>query len=209
MSSSQPHMRRFSFDVPLPAMVVDSKVAQRKYPGKDTVVFAHPVPLLAGRAVIITWYGAMATALKRVAASGASDAEERVFKLFEAALSVPIRLRLNPDKDSCQLLSLSFSENMFANAGATGTDSFWKFAEKVCRLSNFNKAISTKTSIPRLLTLVKEQYGLSFKGKTLTEQGIKPSKVLRHSWRMENAAQLSLCWRPSAPRCGSPRCSCA
>ena len=182
MSSAQPRTRRFSFDVPLPAMVVDSKVAQRKYPGMDTVVFAHPVPLLAGRAVIITWYGAMATALQRVAASqtGASDrdAEERVFKLFEAALSVPIRLRLNPDKDSCQLLSLSFSENMFANAGATGMDSFWKFAEKVCRLSSFNKAISTKTSIPRLLTIVKEQYGLSFKGKTLTEQGIKAIKSL-------------------------------
>ena len=119
MSSSQLQARRFSFDVPLPVMVVDAKVAQRKYASKSSVVFAQPVPLLAGRAVIITWYGAMATALKRVAqgdASAASDAEERVFKLFEAALSVPIRLRLSPDADSRHLLSLSFGESKFATA---------------------------------------------------------------------------------------------
>ena len=67
-SSTQPMARRFSFDVPLPAKVVDSKVAQRK--GKDTVVFAQPVPLLAGRAVVIAWYDALSEALER-ASSGA------------------------------------------------------------------------------------------------------------------------------------------
>ena len=52
-SSSLPLSRRYSFDVPLLAKVVDSNVAQRKKKGEDTVVFAQPVPLLAGRPVVI------------------------------------------------------------------------------------------------------------------------------------------------------------
>ena len=43
--------------------------------------------------------------------------DERAMKLFEAALSVPIRLRLMPDFESCQLASLSFQESTFV-AGA-------------------------------------------------------------------------------------------
>ena len=86
-SATQPLARRYSFDVLLPAKVLDSKVAQRKEKGRDTVVFAQPVPLLAGHAVVIAWYGAMSEALER-AASGAGqddvrDLEHRVFKLFE------------------------------------------------------------------------------------------------------------------------------
>ena len=121
-SATQPMARRYSFDVPLPAKVVDSNVAQRKKKGEDTVVFAQPVPLLAGRPVVIAWYGAMSEALER-AASGAGqddvrDLEHRVLKLFEAALSVPIRLRLNPDPDNCRLLPLRFSEQAIAAMGA-------------------------------------------------------------------------------------------
>ena len=87
--------------MPLPAKVLDPNLAQRKEKSKDAVVFAQPVPLLAGSEVVIAWNDAMSEALEG-AASGAGqegvlDFEQRVFKLFEAALSVPIRLRLNPD----------------------------------------------------------------------------------------------------------------
>ena len=47
-SSTQPKARRFSFDVPLPAKVVDTKVAQRKKKDEYTVVFAQPVPRSRG-----------------------------------------------------------------------------------------------------------------------------------------------------------------
>ena len=178
-SATQPMARRYSFDVPLPAKVVDSKVAQRQEKGKDTVVFAQPVPLLAGRAVVIAWYGAMSEALER-AASGAGqddvrDLEHRVFKLFEAALSVPIRLRLNPDPDNCRLLSLRYSEQAFAVMGASGADSFWKFAEKVSALGAFTNAASQ--SIPKA-TVALQQAGLTFKGKVLTEQSVKAVRAL-------------------------------
>ena len=49
----------------------------------------------------MTWYGAMAEALS-------AGNTERAWKLFEAALSVPIRLRLSPDPDACHLAALLF-----------------------------------------------------------------------------------------------------
>ena len=119
--------------------------------------------------MVIAWYGAMSEALER-AASGAGqegvvELEQRVFKLFEAALSVPIRLRLNPDPDNCRLLSLRFSEQAYSVCGATGADSFWKFAQKVGGLNAFKKGATS--SIPKALVALKPQ-GLLFKGKPLT-----------------------------------------
>ena len=127
----------------------------------------------------IAWDGAMPEALER-AASGAGqddvrDLEHRVFKLFEAALSVPIRLRLNPDPDNCRLLSLRYSEQAFAVMGASGADSFWKFAEKVCGFGAFTKAASQ--SIPKA-TVALQQAGLTFRGKLLTENWVRALRAL-------------------------------
>ena len=116
MSSPNPKMRRFSFDVPLPARVYDPKIAQRRFP-KDTkdpssVVMAHALCLIAGRALVIGWTAAMGNALE-------AGEEDRVWKLFEAALSVPIRVRICPDPDTCHLASLLFSESIFASSHPT------------------------------------------------------------------------------------------
>jgi len=159
-SSPHPEMRRFSFDVPLPAKVEDTEVAQRRSPECDNVVMAHTVPMLAGQPMVIGWYVAMAEALK------AGD-EERVWKLFEPALSVPIRLRLCPDEDTCQLAGLGFAALMFAGASASGADSFWLFSEKATKLTCAAKALVDQVSIPKLREAI-GQYGLTFKSKSLT-----------------------------------------
>ena len=169
MSSKQPLARRYSFDVPLPAHVVDTNVAQRARVGHPSVIMGQPLPLLAGRAVVVAWYAAMADAL--------ATNENRVFKLLEAALSVPIRLRLSPDADACRLASLSFSESMFASSAASGADSFWRFAEKAATLSGVAQAIATNMSIPKLTAAIKS-YGLTFKGKAIQEQAAKGLKNL-------------------------------
>ena len=195
-SSSLPLSRRYSFDVPLPAKVVDSKVAQKVVDSKvaqkvvdskiakvaqnkDAVAFAKPVPLLAGLAIVITWYGAMREALERAASSageeGVLHCERRVFKLFEAALSVPIRLHLNPDSDRCRLISLRFSEQLYSVAGAAGADSFWKFAQNVSRLTLFQK--TDDLSLPKALAALKK-HGLTFKGKGFTENLVKAVRVV-------------------------------
>ena len=121
--------------------------------------------MLAGHPLVMAWYGAMAEALS----AGNSD---RTFKLFEAALSVPIRLRLSPDSDACQLAALMFSETMFTSFAASGADSFWKLAEKVARLSRYQKALAENLSLPKLFAVLKS-YGLTFKGKPLAESHAK------------------------------------
>ena len=68
-SSATPGDRRISFDVPLPVKAVDKNVAQRADPGKAGVCVPQPpLPtMLAGRAVLITWYAAIDW---RIAAAG-------------------------------------------------------------------------------------------------------------------------------------------
>ena len=110
MSSTNSATRRFSFDVPLPAKIDDIQIAQKN---EDSgVLMAKPLPMLAGRAIVIAWYGSIGDALQTLPGDG--NAADRVFKLFEAALSVPIRMRLSPDFDECQLASLMFSEAVFS-----------------------------------------------------------------------------------------------
>ena len=170
LSASKASLRRFSFDVPLPAKVVDTQVAQRREMTNTAVVMAQPLPMIAGRVMVMTWYGAIAKALR-------DGNEDRAFKLFEAALSVPIRLRLCPDGDACHLASLLFSETLFAAAAASGADSFWKFAEKAGKLSNVSNAINKNLSIPRLSAELKA-YGLTFKGKQITDGNVRALKSL-------------------------------
>ena len=131
---------------------------------------ATAVPMLAGRAIVIAWYGAMGEALQ-------AGKEDVVFRLFEAALSVPIRLRLCPDEDTCHVVSLLFAENLFASSAASGAESFWKFAEKVGMLTGVRRAVADNVSLPKLCAAVRA-YGLTFKGKALTEGNVKAFKSL-------------------------------
>ena len=86
---------------------------------------ANPLPLLAGGALVVGWYARMQEALLN-----AHEDEEPVFKLFEAALSVPIRFHLTTDTDECCLIALRFSESVLAASAAAAADSFWKVAGK-------------------------------------------------------------------------------
>ena len=116
-SSANAGARRISFDVPLPVKAVDKNVAQRAEPDKTGVCVPQPLPMLAGRAVAITWYAAIMESLQQ-------GNDERTWYLFNAALSVPIRLRLLPDGDQSKLAALTFGEAMFAAYAASGADSF-------------------------------------------------------------------------------------
>ena len=131
--------------------------------GPDTskVVMAHALPMLARRTIEIAWFAEMGEALR-------GGNKERVLRLFEPALSVPISMRLCPDQDACQLVSLLFSENLFASTAASGADSFWKFAEK---------AIKDNVSLPKLSVALR-QYGMTFKGMALTDANVKAFKSL-------------------------------
>ena len=146
------------------------KVAQKKETSSSAVVMAHALPVLAGRALLMTWYGAMAEALQK-------NSEEEVFRLFEAGMSVPIRLRLCPDGESCHLAGLVFSEALFASSAAAGAPSFWAFARKVRQLVDVAKALKDNSSLTKIKAAIK-QYSLTFKGKAVSDAQAKALKAL-------------------------------
>ena len=77
LSSTQLGNRHYSFDVPLPAKVVDVHVAERKEEGKSIVVMAQTLPMLAWRALVIAWYGAISEALEKITRIESSDCLRR------------------------------------------------------------------------------------------------------------------------------------
>ena len=171
LSSNHAPSRRLSFDVALPVKVVDARVAQRAEPGKPGVCVAEPLTMLAGRAVVIAWYSAMSEALQQ-------SKEDRVWCLFNAAVSVPIRMRLLPDGDASHLAALSFAEMLFAAGAAAGADSFWRLADKACRLTNVGRSIAKHEPQAKLEAVILE-YGLTFKGKPLTAANALALKALQ------------------------------
>ena len=151
---------------------MDVNVAQKFKTDNNSsaVVMAHALPVLAGRPILMTWYGAMAEALKK-------KDEELVFRLFEAGMSVPIRLRLCPDGDTCHLAGLQFSEALFAASASSGATSFWAFAGKVRRLNDLARAFKDNVSITKIKDVIKK-YGLTFKGNAVSDANVKALKAL-------------------------------
>ena len=75
------------------------------------------------------------------------------------------------------MASLAFAESLFNSTGASAADSFRKFTEKVARLCSVAKYIADNASVPKLAAAPKP-YGLTFKGKPITEANIKALKSL-------------------------------
>ena len=147
-SSPNPELRRFSFDVPLPARMDKAEMARRAAPGASGVSMTAPLPMIAGKAHVLAWYSAVSDALH-------AKNEQRMTRLMEAALSVPIRVRLCPDTDACALASLQYAEAATMYAAASGADSFWVFAERVGRIHDIQDSIKANISAPKLHQKVK------------------------------------------------------
>ena len=171
-SSTNPDMRRFSFDVPLPARMPKAEMAQRQGVGSSGVIMSAPLPMIAGKAHVLAWYSAVSDALQDEHSN-----HNRIRRLFEAALSVPIRLRLCPDTDGCALASLQYAEAAGMHAAASGADSFWIFAERVGRLQEVQAAMRDNISAPKLCSKLKS-LGVTFKGKSMTEGHAKALRSL-------------------------------
>ena len=101
------------------------------------------LPVLGSRAVVAGWYSQMLDALREPAFGG------QVTKLFEAALSLPIRVRNGATRKQVVLDSLSYSEELFAHK-AGHSDSFFDFAEKFADL--IGKANLDKMSVKAIST---------------------------------------------------------
>ena len=89
-------------------------------------------PCLASRACLAGWYSQMDDALR-------ANNKLKIKKLFQAMLSLPMRLRVAPDETQIALDSITYSEDLHV-AKSASSDAFFDFAEKSCPLSK--KAIA-------------------------------------------------------------------
>ena len=101
------------------------------FPKGDKKYFKH-LPIMASRATVAGWYTTMQDALREPAFGG------QVEKLYEAALSMPLRFRLGPSRLQVTLDSISFAESVYASYNCS-FDSFWDFAVKLADLIGKDK----------------------------------------------------------------------
>ena len=117
------------------------------------------LPCLGSRSVLAGFYSTMDDAL------GASD-WGKVLKLYEAALSFRMRMRVAPSMKQVALDSISYSEELHA-AKAASSDSFYDFAEKVVCLFPTQVAFGTLTV--KLMQEHAGKYGVTYHGSPLSD----------------------------------------
>ena len=99
----------------------------------------------------------------------AADAN-KIEKLYQAALCMPVRVRVAPSQVQCVLDSLSYSEELFVAKEAT-SDSFFDFTVKVVRLFPGEPAIGSMTT--KDLKTKLDKLGVTFHGSTPNENVIR------------------------------------
>ena len=109
-------------------------------------MFTSKLELSIGQALALAWYAATGAALRE-------GQKERVAKLLEAALSVPIRIRKVPSADLLIMDSLVFSESVRSTAAASGADSFWNFTQKVKKHSALDDQLSLRPLQSKMASL--------------------------------------------------------
>ena len=86
------------------------------------------LPCFIGRALLLGWWSNMDDQLR-------ASNTPMIMKLYEAALSIPIRMRLNPTFAQVAYDTITHSENSCAPQGAT-IDSCFDFLNKVRHLGH-------------------------------------------------------------------------
>ena len=144
-SSEDPEKRNYFIQGSTPSAV--SSLAD--IPAEKAVGFVS-LPCLGARGMIAGWYSTVDDALR--------DREKRkILKLYEAALSMPMRLRLGPSRVYVSMDSISYSEDFFA-AKKVVSYYFFEFAQKLIDVFPFERP-DWKTSER---TRRKWEYGICF-----------------------------------------------
>ena len=88
--------------------------------------------------------------------------------LYNAALAVPIRLRVDPPIQAVQLDSLGYSE-MLRQSGTASIDSFWEFVAKVDSIEPMHDILLDKKKTIKEVEAAAERFKIRFKGKALSK----------------------------------------
>ena len=153
-SSEDPRQRHYFVQGSVPTAVR----SMTDVPGQKAVGFVS-LPCFGSRGVLAGWYSTADDALR------AKD-DSKVLKLYEAALSLPMRLRLGPSREQVSLDSISYSEDLFA-ARTLSSDSFFDYSQKVIDLFPPEPAFGGLTG--RVVKEHAERLGLRFHGSPVSD----------------------------------------
>ncbi len=173
-SSSEPRVQRYEF----PGVYLTSldSIGQLDHAMKLTPPYLKGVPLHVGHALVWSWYLAVSEAM-------ACKQEQRVMKLYEAALTITLRLRLRATAQESIIDSIVWSEAVRLKHVACSY-TFLSFAAKVLRLPGVDTASSVKMEQSLAVT------GLTFQNTPLSKQkclavlAFKPILGDAEAWRV-------------------------
>ena len=157
-SAENAAMRRYIFHGSLPSAISGLPDAERKSKGGGTVF--QDLPLLAGRAVVLSYKEAFVKAIEE-------KDFKKVLKLYEAGLSTPIRLRSGPTPSEIMVDSLSWAESVRVQAAA-GADSVLSFIQKLACIPSVRVACETTV---KALESELTRIGIRFNGKQIQKSG--------------------------------------
>ena len=160
-------MRRWTFPGVYPTMVAGVAEARRGATS-GRVCFAG-LPLLAGHAMVWAWYWEMLEALQALAEERTPSATRRIFQLYEAALTITIRMRAGPSLNQVLLDSCRWSESVRGMYNACA-DSFVTLCQKLRAMPSLKDDF---TNAPKLMRALSQQ-GVTFQNK---EIGINQCKA--------------------------------
>jgi len=153
-SSKDARLRRYVFDGTYPTAIPSlGSLAQGKGDAKSPTFQA--LPLLAGHNLVLGFYGACDECLRE-------HDWARLLKLYEASVSLVIRMRLAPDFGNVVLDSLRWSEQIKMQAAA-GADTFLQFVSKA---TTHPKIRAASNKIQTLQDALKEE-GVFYGGKAI------------------------------------------
>ena len=176
-SASAEGQRRYIFPGFIPTAVKSVAIVQAT--GAKTGNFTG-MPLCGAHVLAWSLYGAIDGALN-------DGADERVLRLYEASLSITVRMRAGPSAVQLTLDNLTFVDTLRLQNVASGSHSFFEFVSTVSSLPGFN----AKSSGPAIVDAAK-RLGVAFNAKPiernmaysiLAVMSFTPSSSAKAAWR--------------------------
>ena len=153
-SSENSEQTRYVYPGYLPTCVRSVEIVEEMLKGD---MFFRDLPACGGHAVMWSLIGALDAAL--------SDGDsEQILKLYEASVTVTVRMRVAPTKAQLQLDSMGYIDVLRVLNLAAGAISFFEFALSVLRFEQ----ITGQESGPELVKKL-EVLGINFKGKPVNK----------------------------------------
>ena len=156
-SAKNERLRRFIFPGFVPSGVKSLVEAKQMLDSKSGL---KDLPACGALSLLWSLIGAFDEALE-MEKSQPVAADALIAKLYEASLTVTIRIRLAPEKDQLIIDNLSYAEVIRCTNMAEAAESFYVFTTRITQLSDFDMEATGPKCVTKLKAL-----GIQWRGKS-------------------------------------------